>query len=110
MFDDKAHIIYVEIKDDTPLGRMMWHLSCTNPDDMSYKELADSARYFMRDKEGQKVMSKIMEEIVNKEIYDEKIETAKRLKKMNKLSYDEVAIGSGLTVEEVEKLAELQLA
>ena len=48
LFDDKAHIIYVngEIKDDTPLGRLMQDLSCANPDEMNYKELADRARYF----------------------------------------------------------------
>lgn len=43
--------------------------------------------------------------------YDEKIETAKRLLQMKKLSYDDIAVGSGLTVEEVEELAgDLQLA
>ena len=41
--------------------------------------------------------------------YDEKVETAKRLLQMKKLSYDDVAVGSGLTIEEVEELAnELQ--
>ena len=45
-FDGKAHIIYVngEIKDDTPLGRLMQGLSCTDLDAMNYKELADRAR------------------------------------------------------------------
>lgn len=37
-----------------------------------------------------------------------KIETAKRFLKMGKLSIEEVAIGSGLTVEQVEELAGLQ--
>ena len=42
--------------------------------------------------------------------YDEKIETAKRFLKMNKFSYEDIAAGSGLTIEEVEELAEdLQL-
>ena len=42
--------------------------------------------------------------------YDEKIETAKRLLQMKKLSYEDIAAGSGLTVEEVEELAnDLQL-
>ena len=41
--------------------------------------------------------------------YDEKVETAKRFLKMNKFSYDDIAVGSGLTIEEVEELAgELQ--
>ena len=50
-----------DIKADTPLGRLMQDLSRTNPDDMNYKELADSARYFKNDKERQEIMSKIME-------------------------------------------------
>ena len=41
---------------------------------------------------------------------DEKIETARRLLQMQKLANDDIAAGSGLTIEEVEKLAdELQL-
>ena len=41
---------------------------------------------------------------------DEKIETARRLLQMQKLTNDDIAAGSGLTIEEVEKLAdELQL-
>ena len=52
----------------------------------------------------------IMRSYVESERYDEKIKTAKRLLKMQKLDNDEIAAGSGLTVEEVEKLArELQL-
>lgn len=41
-------IAYVneEIKDDTPLGRLMHDLSCADPDDMNYKKLADRVRYF----------------------------------------------------------------
>lgn len=109
LFDDKAHIIYVngEIKDDTPLGRLMHDLSYSDPDDMNYKELADRARYFKRNKEGQKIMSKIMEEIVN----EEKIEAAKRMLDDGELSIDKIAKYLALPTEIVEKLADsLQLA
>ena len=56
----------------------------------------------------------IMRSYVESERYeakhDEKIETAKRLLQMQKLTNDDIAAGSGLTIEEVEKLAdELQL-
>ena len=34
-----------------------------------------------------------------------KVETAKRLLKMGKLTVEDIAVGSGLTVEEVEELA-----
>ncbi|MDE5698334.1 MAG: hypothetical protein K2I96_13145 [Lachnospiraceae bacterium] len=109
LFDDKAHIIYVngEIKDDTPLGRLMQDLSCTNPDDMNYKELADRARYFKKDKEGRKIMSKIMEEIIN----HEKIEVAERMLERGKLTKEEIAEDLGLPLSVVENLAnDLQLA
>lgn len=109
LFDDKAHIIYVngEIKDDTPLGRLMQDLSCTNPDDMNYKELADRARYFKKDKEGRKIMSKIMEEIIN----HEKIEVAERMLERGKLTKEEIAEDLDLPLSVVENLAnDLQLA
>ena len=74
LFDDKSHIIYVngEIKDETPLGKLMQDLSCANPNEMNYKELADRARFFKKDEEGRKIMSKIMEEIINHEKIDRK--------------------------------------
>ena len=51
----------------------------------------------------------IMRSYVESERYDEKVETAKRFLQMKKLSYDDIAVGSGLTIEEVEELAsELQ--
>lgn len=109
LFDDGAHIIYVngEIKDDTPLGRLMYDLSCSDPDDMNYKELADRARYFKRDKEGQKIMSRIMEEIVN----EEKNEAAKRMLERGKMTKEEIAEDLDLPLSVVERLEnDLQLA
>ena len=44
-------------------------------------------------------------EATQKAQYDEKVETAKRFLKMNKFSYDDIAVGSGRTIEEVEELA-----
>ncbi len=37
--------------------------------------------------------------------YEANIKMAKRLLKMKKLSFEEIAVGSGLSVEEVEELA-----
>ncbi len=102
LFDDKAHIIYVngEIQDDTPLGRLMQDLSCSNPDDMNYEELANRARYFKKDTEGQKVMSKIVEQIVNYE----KIEAAKRMLERGKLTKEEISEDLDLPLSIVESL------
>ncbi len=97
------NIIYVngEIKDETPLGKVMQDLSCANPDEMNYKELADRARYFKKDKEGEKVMSKIMEEIIN----HEKIEAAKRMLERGKLTKEEISEYLDLPLHIVETLA-----
>lgn len=45
-----------------------------------------------------------VDEAVRDTEYDTKIETAKRLLQLGKLSMEEIALGSGLTVEEVQKL------
>ena len=108
LFDDKSHIIYVngEIKDETPLGKVMQDLSCANPDEMNYKELADRARFFKKDEEGRKIMSKIMEEIIN----HEKIEVAERMLDDGEISVDKIAKYLELPVEVVKELADnLQL-
>lgn len=104
LFGDKAHIIYVngEIKDDTPLGRLMQDLSSANPDDMNYKELADRARYFKKDKEGQKIMSQIMSKIVEEVVNDEKIEAAKRMLEKGKLTTEEISEYLDLPLSVVE--------
>jgi len=104
------HILYMlngEIKDDTPLGRLMHDLSCADPDDMNYKELADRARYFKKDEEGRKIMSKIMEQLLN----EEKIEAAKRMLERGKMTKEEIAEDLDLPLSVVERLEnDLQLA
>jgi len=102
------NIIYVnaEIKDETPLGKLMQDLSCANPNEMNYKELADRARFFKKDEEGRKIMSKIMEEIIN----HEKIEVAERMLDDGEISVDKIAKYLELPVEVVKELADnLQL-
>lgn len=113
IFGDKAHIIYVngQIKNDTPLGKLMYDLSCTNPEDMNYKALADRARYFKNDKEGQAIMCKVVEDIVRDVVTDEKKNAAMRMLERGKLSNEEIAEDLDLPIDIVNGLAEkLQLA
>lgn len=107
LFGDDAHIIYVngQIKDDTPLGKLMHDFSCTNPEDMNYKELADRARYFKTDKEGQKIMCKIVEDIVKDFVTDEKKNAALRMIESGKLSLDEIAEFLDMPLDIVKSLA-----
>jgi predicted transposase/invertase (TIGR01784 family) len=65
MFDDKAHIIYVnaEIVNDTPLGKLMHDFRCTDYRDMNYPILSERVRYFKEDEEGVSNMCRAMEQM-----------------------------------------------
>ena len=43
-----SHIIYVNAtyRDDSDLGKLMHDFNCSNPDDMNYQVLAQTARYY----------------------------------------------------------------
>ena len=47
----------------------------------------------------------ILRSYIESEVYEANIKTAKRFLKMKKLSFEEIAVGSGLSVEQVEELA-----
>ena len=83
----------------------MHDFSCTNPEDMNYKELADRARYFKTDKEGQKIMCKIVEDIVKDFVTDEKKNAALRMIESGKLSLDEIAEFLDMPLDIVKSLA-----
>lgn len=73
---------------------------------MNYKELVDRARYFKKDKEGQEVMCKIVEDIVAKEVTDEKKFAALRMLERGKLSNEEIAEDLDLPIDIVNGLAD----
>ena len=110
LFGDKAHILYVngKIKNDSELGKLMHDFYCKNPDDMYYKELRERTRYFKEDREGVKMMSRIMEELASEVEKDtkmrEKSNIACALLERGKDSYEEIARLTGLSIEEVENL------
>ncbi len=112
IFGDGSHIIYVnaQCRDNTPLGLLMQDFSCTSPNRMNYGILAERTRYFKEDKEGFSTMSRIMEEFLKKTAAEAKWEsnraTALRMLKIGKLSYEEIAEYSGLSIDEVKALAD----
>ena len=64
-FGDGSHIIYANAsyRDQSRFGRLMHDLCCSDPNDMHYSILAQKTRYFKEDTEGVKGMCKIFEEI-----------------------------------------------
>ena len=101
-FGDEEHIIYVnsQIKDETSLGMLMHDFACTEAKDMYYQVLADRVRYFKEDEKGVAIMSKVMDELRNETAR----EIARNMLALNKLSYDDIAKVTGLTVKEIEEL------
>lgn len=107
-FNDGSHIIYVNAsyKDDTELGKLMHDFSCSNPDDMNYKVLAATARYFKEDKEGIRAMSRVMEKMITEVVTDTKKDSAVRMLEDGKLTIEQISKYLDLPEEFVEKLSE----
>lgn len=103
-FCDGSHIIYVNAtyRDDSDLGKLMHDFNCSNPDDMNYQVLAQTARYYKEDKEGISTMCKAVEDMIR----EEKKSMAVRMLEVGKMTIDEIAKCSDLSVEEVKELAE----
>lgn len=115
-FEDGEHFLFVngECRDDSPLGRLMQDFFCTNPDDMHYAPLKERARYFKENEKGVMMMSSASEEL-REEGREEGREEAReefavRLLKKGKMSYEEIAEISSLTLEKVMSLAKTQPA
>lgn len=105
-FQDGSHILYVNgaYRGDTPIGKLMHDFSCTNPADMNYKTLADRVRFFKESKEGVAIMCKAMEDMRTQERQESMREVAIRMLKAGKYALDEIAIISGLSLDEVQNL------
>lgn len=111
-FGDEAHILYVngEYRDDSPMGILMHDFSCTDPDDMKYRELAERARYFKEDEKGVAVMCKAMEDMRKEAALAADLAARKKmaLKLLNngRMTFEEIAEVAELSVEEVRVLSE----
>ena len=107
MFNDESHIIYVnsQINDETALGKLMHDFACTNAKDMYYEVLADRVHYFKEDEKGVAVMCKVMEDMRNEAAKMKAVHIARLMLDGGKLSYEDIAAYTELTIEEVEKIA-----
>lgn len=114
IIDDGEHILYVNgaRQDDTALGKLMQDMCNPNPDTMNYGVLAKYVDYYKNSKEGNAVMCKAMEDLwneameqgIDKGLNEARKASALRMLTNGKLSLEEIAECSGLTLEEVKKL------
>ena len=78
---------------------------CTDAKDMSYKELAERVRGFKETKKGVDSMCEILDEMRNEAEIKRACEIANKLMKIGKLSLEEIAECSGLSLDKVRELA-----
>jgi len=86
------------------VGKLMHDFSRTNPDDMNYEALAKKARYFKRDEKGVATMCKIMEDMRNETALRNAKEIAIRMIKAGKMSLEDIANYTELSLETVKEL------
>ncbi len=79
--------------------------ACTNAKDMYYEVLADRVHYFKEDEKGGAVMCKAMEDMRNEAAKMKAVHIARLMLDGGKLSYEDIAAYTELTIEEVEKIA-----
>ena len=72
--------------------------------------MADRVRYFKEDKKGVTTMCRIMEEMRNETARETAIKVAKCMFKSGKLSYEEIAEITELSIAEVKALDEKVIA
>lgn len=125
-FNDGLHIIYVnsQIQDETALGKLMRDFHNTEPSTMNYDVLSEQSGFYKNGK-GVSNMCKLWEDLakeyaeeVAKEVAKEKNaeaeEKVRETKKQTaitmlgkkKYSFEEISDISGLSVDEINKLAE----
>ena len=111
-FEDHSHIIYVngECRDSSSIGKLMQDFFCTDPAKMNYNILAERAKFFKEDKEGANNMCKIMEELRDITAAERNREIALRLIQLGSVPLEQIAEATGLTLDEVKKLAEKHTA
>ena len=115
-FDDGAHIIYVngEYRHSDPIGKLMHDFHCRTGDDMFYSPIAERVDYFKETEGGNEQMCRAVEDLTKKyELRGEQRGEYKRAVNMaiklivnGRLSVEEIAECSELTVEEIMKLKE----
>ena len=117
LFGDGAHILYVngEYRNlEHPVGSLMHDFNCKDAKDMVNPLLAEEVRYLKETEGGRSQMSRLLEEMRNevaeKATHNNAVNTALRMLTRGRDSIEEIAEITGLSLEEVRKLANNQKA
>lgn len=78
---------------------------CTSADDMFYNELSERVKIYKETEEGVNTVCDILEEMKNEAAENRSIEVAKKMINSGKLSLEEIAEFTKLSIEKVRELA-----
>ena len=123
-FDDGAHTVYVNCSaenDGSEIWKLIHDLQCPDAEEMYFPRLAERVGFLKgNDEEGGKKVMGYFDEREAKAVKAAEIRTQKKTQKkekesiartfleMGKLTLEEIAIGTGLTLKAVQRLAETQ--
>ncbi len=125
LFDDGAHIIYVngEYRNvEDPVGSLMHDFNCKEAKDIVNPLLAEEVRYLKETEGGRSQMCKLLEEMRNEAAakgkaegkaegnHEKAVSMAMKMLARGRDSMEEIAEMTGLPLEEVRDLAEKQTA
>lgn len=107
-FEDGEHILYVngEYRGDSDFGKLMHDFNCTDAQDMNFSLMAERTRYLKENPKGVEEMCRSMEEMRNEADLAARKDIARSFILMGELSYEKIAKGTELPIEEIKKLAE----
>ena len=115
-FGDKAHIVYVNgtYRDEDPVGELMSDFHCSDYREMKNKTLANMVQYYKEDPKGVDKMCELMDKIAERRAeeaaHNRSVENALRMIARGKMTLEEIAEDTGLSLEEVKELAEKRSA
>ena len=111
-FEDGSHLIYINgsAEDDgTEIWKLIHDFHSTKAEDMYFPRLAERVRYLKENEEGIKIVSNYFEKLQAKAVkeahQEEKENIALQFLRLGKLTIEEIATCSGLTLRKVQTLA-----
>jgi len=113
-FCDRSFILYVNgaYVGDDDIGKLMHDFRCKNADDMYFEQMANVTRYYKETPEGVSYMCKAMEDRIKENVqtaeYVRSMEIALKMLTKGSYTFDEISELTGLSLEEVQQLADEQ--
>ena len=111
-FNDGSHTIYINgsAEDDgTEIWKLIHDFNCTKAEEMYLPKLSARVKFLKEDEEGVSIVSDYFEERQAKAVEEaqkrEKESLVLKLLEMGKLTLDEIAVCTGLTLKRVQMLA-----